>query len=112
MPLIFALAFFFDPLPLRGGAHSTTTFLRRMATEFGAVGHFLVAARDRKIGLAGPQRGNAVDRARGRDHASAGPGFIAGEFLRQRLDQVLVVAARRPDRNAQGRRPQRQQECR
>jgi hypothetical protein len=74
----------------------------------GAVRHFLVAARDRKIRLVGSQHRNAVDRARGGDQRKPDRAAVPGKAPCQCFDQVLVVAARRSHGNSQGRRPHAQ----
>ena len=72
----------------------------------GPLGHLLVGAADREIGLARAERGKAVDRTCGRDHGEADRGAFSGEGLRHRLDQLQVVAAGRTDRDPQRGRAQ------
>ena len=105
------IALIFDLAPLRGApfggplAHSTTTFLRRMATELGAVGHLLIRARDREVGLLRGEHGDAVDGARGLHHGEPHGGALARKVLGQPLDQLQVAAVRGPDGDSQGCRP-------
>ena len=97
MLLIFGVGCFLEPLPARPeGAHSTTTFLRRMATDLALAGRFEVAARDRKIGLAGAEQRDALAGAVGRDRRQPDRTAFARESLRHQLDQFLIVAAGGP----------------
>ena len=65
-----------------------------------------VAARYRKIGLAGAEQRDALLRPLGRDRQQPHRAALARKGLRHQLDQLLVLAAGRPDRNSQRRRPQ------
>ena len=65
-----------------------------------------VAARHRKIGLAGAEQRDALVALLGRDRRQPDRAALARKGLRHRLDQFLVLAAGRPDRNSQRRRPQ------
>ena len=65
-----------------------------------------VAARDREIGLAGGEQRDALRRPFRRDQRQPHRTVFARERLRHQLDQFLVFAAGRPDRNPQRRRPQ------
>ena len=89
------------------GAHSTTTFLRRMATDSASAGMSRSPRATARSAL--PAFSSAM--------LSAAPSvcnrrepdrtLVARKGLRQRLDQFLIVAARRADRDLQGYRPQR-----
>ena len=77
-----------------------------MATDSASAGRVQIAARDRKVGLAGREQRDAFGRAFGRDRRQPHRAAVAGKGLRQRLDQFLVVAAGRADRDPQGDRLQ------
>ena len=65
-----------------------------------------VAARHRKIGLAGAEQRDALLRSLGRDRRQPHRTALARKSLRHQLDEFLVLAAGRPDGNSQRRRPQ------
>ena len=88
----------------RGPEHDD--ILAQDGDRLGAVGHLLIRARDRKIGIARGEHRNRVHRARGRDHGKPHRGSLLREMLRQSLDQLLVAASRWPDGDPQGGRPQ------
>ena len=66
-----------------------------------------IAARDREVGFAGREQRDAFHRALGRNRRQPDRTAVAREVLRQRLDQFLVFAAGRSDRDPQRDRTQR-----
>ena len=68
--------------------------------------HIEVGARHREVGLVGAEQREAFGRPGGRDRREPDRASLLREGLRQRLDQLLVVAVRRADRDAQDFRPQ------
>ncbi len=105
-----------DRLDLRFGALARRA-LRRAARpqhhdvlaqdgdRLGAVGHLLIRARDREVGLLRGEHGDAVDGARGLHHGEPHGGALARKVLGQPLDQLQVAAVRGPDGDSQGGRP-------
>ena len=88
------------------GAHSTTTFLRRMATDSALPGRSRsprATARSAFLAVSSAMLSVApsVD-----DRCQPDREAVAGKGLRQRLDQFLVIAAGRADRDPQGDRAQ------
>ena len=65
-----------------------------------------VAARYRKIGLAGGKQRDALLCSLGRDRQQPNRTALARKGLRHQLDEFLVLAAGGPDGNPQRRRPQ------
>ncbi|MGY4411846.1 hypothetical protein ACVWW4_003582 [Bradyrhizobium sp. LB7.1] len=64
--------------------------------------HTEVAAPYRKVGFAGAEQSQGFDRSPGRDRGEPdGPAFVA-KSLGHRLHQLMIVAARGPDRDPQG----------
>ena len=107
--LIFDLVSFLAPL--RGapeGAHSTTTFLRRIATAPAPLGISSSARPTARSVSPAAEKPDALDRAGGRDHRQPDRASVAGKGLRQCLDQPLIVASRRAHGNTQGGRPPQQ----
>ena len=68
--------------------------------------HVEIAARHREVGLVGAEQREAFGRPAGRDRREPDRHALLREGLRQGLDQLLVVAVGRADRDAQGFRPQ------
>ena len=99
----------FSSSPLAGGRKAPTaptTFLRRMATDSASAGRS-----DRRAppqGRSLPSANSAMLSAApfGGDRREPNRAAVAGKGLRQRLDQLLVVASGRADRDPQGDRPQ------
>src|SRR3984885_14087544 len=116
--LIFALVSFLAPL--RGapeGAHSTTTFLRRIATAPAPLGISSSArptARSVSPVPRSPRLSTApavggTGSAAGRDHRQPDRASLAGKLRRRILDQPWSVASRWPHGNAQGGRTPQQE---
>ncbi len=106
--LILGVGCFFEPLAGRPeGAHSTTTFLRRMATDSALSGRFRSPRATARSALPAVNQRDALRRPfRRRPATGRTEAVFARERLRHQLDQFLVFAAGRPDRNPQRRRPQ------
>jgi len=69
--------------------------------------HIEVAARHREVGFIRAQQRETLGRSIGRDRDEPDRGALLRKGLGQRLNKLLIVAARRADRDAQGLRPQR-----
>ena len=77
----------------------------------GALRHVLIGPADREIGFAGSEKGKTFNRAGACDQSEPDRTSIPVKGLRQRLNQVLVFAPRRPDGNSQGGWPQDEKGC-
>jgi len=69
--------------------------------------HIEVAARHGEVGFVRAQQREALGRSIGRDRGEPDRAALSGEALRQRLNEPLIVAVRRANRDPQGLRPQR-----
>ena len=105
MVLTLDLAPLFAPFGASAGPEHDDIFPQD-GNGFGAVGHLLVGARDREIGLAGAEQRNAVDRSGGGDHGEPDLVSVPAKGLRQRFDELQVIASRRAYGNSQGGWPQ------
>ena len=94
---------FRDPGPLGRDQH------RRVAVQDGGglslQGHRYVGAHDREVGLVVVERFRAPGEPLGQHEPEADRGAFAVEVLRRRRHEARVLAAHRPDRDAQRRRP-------